>query len=72
VTAQPRAATRSSAKYGCVACEDFGTIVGEGSQGTVLCTAEGCAAAERLKRRNDQSAATDEAPVSGRALESAQ
>lgn len=69
-TGQPRTATSSSAKHGCVVCEDFGTIiVGEG-QGIVLCPAKGCVATERLKRQDNQPASAAEAPVSGTALES--
>lgn len=57
-------AANSSPKYDCAVCEDFGMIVGEDGQGTALCTAEGCAAAERLQRQSQQPAAA-EAPVPG-------
>lgn len=64
VSGQPSAAANPSPKYDCAVCEDFGTIVGGKGQGTALCTAEGCAAAERLRRQSQQPAAA-EAPVPG-------
>lgn len=60
VSAQPRTAA-SNPKYGCASCEDFGMIVAGGGRGTVLCTAEDCAAAERLQRQNQQPAAAESA-----------
>ncbi len=68
VSGQPCGAANSSAKYDCAACEDFGMIVDDSGQGTALCTAPGCAAAERLQRQSQQSAAA-EAPVPGTAPE---
>lgn len=72
MTGQSSTSTSSSAKYGCATCEDFGMVIVGDGHGTVLCTVEGCAAAERLRRQQSHSATEAEPPVSGTAPESRQ